>query len=68
MTKTVGGVVLRPNQLAFAVASAFLSAGVAAQPAPGTLPTGGQVTSGSATLAYSPNKLQIDQGTDKAIL
>jgi filamentous hemagglutinin family protein len=68
MKKMVVGAVLRPNQLAFAVASAFLSAGVAAQTGPGTLPSGGQVTSGSATLTYTPNKLQIDQGTDKAIL
>src|SRR3954462_7127259 len=68
MTKAVAAGVLRPNQIAFAVASAFLSAGVLADTAATALPTGGQVTSGSATLTYTPNKLQVDQGSNKAIL
>src|SRR3954468_14853217 len=59
---------VKAKPLALAVASAFFSADVAAQTTPGALPAGGQVASGSATLTYSPNKLQIDQGTNKAIL
>ena len=62
----------RPRVLAAAVGAAlfpwtFLNPALA-QTSANALPTGGQVTSGSATLTYSPNKLQIDQGTDKAIL
>ncbi|HWI37397.1 MAG TPA: hypothetical protein VNU64_13160, partial [Burkholderiales bacterium] len=62
----------RPRVLAAAVGAAlfpwtFLSPALA-QTTANTLPTGGQVTSGSATLTYSPNKLQIDQSTNKAIL
>ena len=63
---------MRPRVLAVAVSAAlvpwtFLSP-VLAQTSANALPTGGQVTSGSATLTYSSNKLQIDQGTNKAIL
>src|SRR3954468_61327 len=59
---------VKAKPLALAVASAFFSADVAAQTTPGALPAGGQVASGSATLTYSPNKLQIDQSSNKAIL
>src|SRR5690349_4681770 len=62
----------RPGVLAAAVGAAlvpwtFLNP-VLAQTSANALPTGGQVTSGSATLTYTPSKLQIDQGTNKAIL
>jgi len=62
----------QPKTLAFAVGAAllpwtFLSPALAETTA-GTLPTGGQVAAGAATLSYSTNKLQIDQSTDKAIL
>src|SRR4051812_31819171 len=59
---------MRVKPLALAVTSAFFSAGVGAQTASSTLPTGGQVAAGTATLTYSPNKLQIDQSSNKAIL
>src|SRR3954463_6260403 len=59
---------MRVKPLALAVTSAFFSAGVGAQIASSTLPTGGQVAAGTATLTYSPNKLQIDQSSNKAIL
>ena len=32
------------------------------------LPTNGTVTKGSAHITYSPNKVQIDQSSDKAII
>src|SRR3954462_5467900 len=62
----------QPRMLAFAVGAAlfpwtFISP-VLAQTSATALPTGGQVTAGTATLTYTPNKLQIDQGTNKAIL
>ena len=62
----------QPRALAFAVGAAlfpwaFLSPALA-QTSASALPTGGQVTSGAATLSYTPNKLQIDQSTNKAIL
>src|SRR5712692_11398397 len=41
---------------------------VAADPAPTQLPTGGQVTAGTANISTSGSKMQIDQATDKAIL
>ena len=59
---------VRAKPLALAVASAFFSAGVSAQTASTALPTGGQVAAGTATLTYTPNKLQIDQSSNKAIL
>src|SRR5438046_7499902 len=62
----------QPRVIAFAVGAAlfpwaFLSPALA-QTSASALPTGGQVTSGAATLSYTPNKLQIDQSTNKAIL
>jgi filamentous hemagglutinin family protein len=54
--------------LAVAVAVALVPLGAHAQAGPATLPAGGTVTAGSATLTYSPNKLQIDQSTQKAIV
>src|SRR5512141_2078868 len=62
----------RPRAIAFAVGTAllpwtFLSPALA-QTSATALPTGGQVTAGSATLTYTPNKLQIDQSTSKAIV
>src|SRR3954469_578754 len=62
----------QPRLLAMAVGvalfpSTFLSP-VLADTAATALPTGGQVTSGSATLTYTPNKLQVDQSSNKAIL
>ena len=70
MAKTVGAAILCPKQLALSVAAAIipLSHASHAQVAPATLPTGAQVTAGAATLSYSPNKLQIDQTTNNAIL
>src|SRR5712664_2719504 len=40
----------------------------AADPAPNQLPTGGQVTSGTANISTTGSKMQIDQATSKAIL
>src|SRR2546428_6810285 len=62
----------QPRALAFAVGAAlfpwaFLSPALA-QTSATALPTGGSVTAGAATISYSPNKLQIDQSTNKAIL
>src|SRR5438552_5823170 len=62
----------RPRSLAFAVGAAlfpwtFLSP-VLAQTTANTLPTGGNVTAGSAAISSSANKLQIDQYSQKAIL
>src|SRR5882672_10337269 len=62
----------QPQALAFAVGAAlfpwtFLSPALA-QTSATALPSGGQVAAGAATLSYSPNKLQIDQSTNKAIL
>src|SRR2546423_15316756 len=62
----------QPRALAFAVGAAlfpwaFLSPALA-QTSATALPTGGQVTSGAATFSYTPNQLQIDQSTHKAIL
>src|SRR3954468_11412252 len=62
----------QPRMVAFAVGAAlfpwtFLSP-VLAQTSATALPTGGQVAAGTATLTYSPNKLQIDQSSNKAIL
>jgi filamentous hemagglutinin family protein len=53
--------------VALALAS-FCGQAVHAQTSAASLPTGGQVTAGTATLTYSPNKLQIDQSSNKAIL
>src|SRR5574341_1606753 len=61
-----------PRALAFAVATAFMPwffpLTASAQTTATTLPTGGQVTSGSATIATSGSNMQINQSTDKAIL
>src|SRR5207253_2435559 len=62
----------RPRSLAFAVGAAlfpwtFLSP-VLAQTTANTLPTGGNVTAGSAAISSSANKMQIDQYSQKAIL
>src|SRR5438309_1828186 len=62
----------RPRSLAFAVGAAlfpwtFLSP-VLAQTTANTLPSGGNVTAGSAAISSSANKLQIDQYSQKAIL
>src|SRR5262245_40062189 len=54
-----------------AVASGALlvSADALAQVAPNTLPTGGTIVGGNATITQpSANKLQINQGSDKAII
>src|SRR6266850_1369788 len=62
----------QPRSLAFAVGAALfpwtLLSPALAQTSATALPTGGTVTAGAATLSYSPNKLQIDQSTNKAIL
>src|SRR6185503_748868 len=62
----------QPRALAFAVGAALLPwtllHSAFAQTSANTLPTGGTVTSGSATISSSTNKLQIDQYTQKAIL
>src|SRR5690348_18289731 len=62
----------QPRVIAFAVGTAllpwtFLDPALA-QTTANTLPTGGQVAAGQATLTYSPNKLQIDQSSNKAVL
>src|SRR5882672_5317120 len=65
--------VLPQKRVALAVAAALLP--WAAQTtyaqtalAPNTLPTGGQVTAGTANISTTASKMQIDQSTDKAIL
>src|SRR6267142_1617814 len=62
----------QPRSLAFAVGAALfpwtLLSPALAQTSATALPTGGQVAAGAASLSYSPNKLQIDQSTNKAIL
>src|SRR5437773_5339155 len=62
----------RPRVIAFAVGTALLPwtflHPALAQTSATALPTGGQVTGGAATISYSPNKLQIDQFTNNAIL
>lgn len=52
-----------------ALAGAFASFGVAAQvPAPGTLPTGGQVVAGQAAISQSGSAMTIQQDSAQAIL
>ena len=60
-----------PRALAFAVATAFVPwfvPAVHAQIAADTLPTGGQVGAGAASISTSGSKMQIDQATQRAIL
>ena len=60
-----------PRALAFAVATAFVPwfvPTVHAQIAADTLPTGGQVGAGAASISTSGSKMQIDQATQRAIL
>src|SRR4051812_41844327 len=62
---------IRQTRIAFAVAAAFLPFPpqvAQAQTNANTLPTGGNVTAGSAVVSSSGNKMQIDQSTQKAIL
>ena len=58
----------RGPELALAVAAAFAPLMAYAQTTANTLPAGGQVTGGSATISTSGSNMQIDQSTDKAIL
>jgi filamentous hemagglutinin family protein len=39
-----------------------------AEPGAGTLPAGGQITAGSATLTYTTNRLQVDQATQNTVI
>ena len=52
------------------VTSALLTTGAvaAAQPAPNTLPTGGQVSAGQARISSSGANMVIQQGTDRAAI
>src|SRR6267378_6948430 len=62
----------RPRTIALTVGAALLPwsflSPAHAEVAPSTLPTGGQVVSGSATITTTGNKLQVDQSSNKAIL
>ena len=62
----------QPRTLAFAVGAALLPwtflHSAFAQTSANTLPTGGSVVSGSASITSSTNKLQIDQSSQNAIL
>lgn len=53
----------KQHAIAFAVAAAFQPPLLAQ-----TLPTGGSVAAGSATITQSPGNLLISQGTDKAVI
>ncbi|MEA3195107.1 MAG: hypothetical protein QOD26_3440, partial [Betaproteobacteria bacterium] len=60
-----------PRVTAFAVGAAFAPwflSSAFADPAPNTLPTGGQVGAGSVTISTTGTKMQIDQASDKAII
>ncbi|MGH7073103.1 MAG: filamentous hemagglutinin N-terminal domain-containing protein, partial [Stellaceae bacterium] len=50
------------------VATPALAGSLGASVAPNTLPTGGQVVSGSASIARSPGQLDVNQATQKAIV
>ena len=54
--------------LALAVAAAFTPLMAYAQTTANTLPSGGQVTAGSAVISTSGSNMQIEQSSDKAIL
>ena len=54
--------------LSFALLSAMMTAGVPLYALdPGTLPTGGQVTSGNAVIATSGNQMRVDQSSQSMI-
>ena len=60
-----------PRSIALAVAAAFapwFAPAADAQIAANTLPTGGQVSAGSASISTDGSKMQIDQSTGRAIL
>ncbi|MDK9726386.1 MAG: YDG domain-containing protein [Sterolibacteriaceae bacterium MAG5] len=57
---------LRPA--AAVVSLAFASPGWAAAPAPDALPTGGNVTAGSATISQSGNRMDVRQTSQRAIV
>ena len=56
------------KRIAFAVAAALVPIASSAQTTAGTLPSGGQVTSGTAAISVTGTKMQIDQTSQKAIL
>lgn len=56
------------KRVASALAGALIAQAAYAAPAPDALPTGGQVVSGSATIAQTGANMTINQASDKAIL
>src|SRR5712692_9145282 len=71
-TRTRRAMRTQPRAAVLAVSAALMPwiwvQPAAADPAPSQLPTGGQVTAGTANISTSGSKMQIDQATDKAIL
>jgi len=61
------GASLRISLIAAAVCAAWNTSALAAAPASNTLPTGGTVTYGNATLSQNGNTLTINQGSNQAI-
>ena len=71
MSRGVRVTAIRRNRLALAVTAALVpfTQATQAQVAANTLPTGGQVTAGTASISQpGAGKMQIDQASDKAIL
>ena len=70
MARKLTGRFIARNQVALAVAAALVPfAGAQSQTTTNTLPTGGVVAAGTATITQpAANKLQIDQASDKAVL
>src|SRR6266571_1514885 len=71
-TRTRRAMRTRPRAAVLAVSAALMPwvwmQPALADPAANQLPTGGQVTAGTANISTSASKMQIDQATDKAIL
>ncbi|WP_097461811.1 two-partner secretion domain-containing protein [Mangrovitalea sediminis] len=56
------------KRVAGVVVGAVMAQSVLAAPAPGALPTGGQVVAGQAAITQSGNAMTIQQGSNKAII
>src|SRR5712692_334143 len=71
-TRTRRAMRTQPRAAVLAVSAALMPwvwmQPAAADPAANQLPTGGQVTAGTANISSAGSKMQIDQATDKAIL
>src|SRR3954462_11988588 len=59
---------LKPLLLATSAWVLFTPAAGIAEPAKGALPTGGQVTSGSATISQSGSRMDVMQDSQQAII